>query len=96
MRYRTRPSVDGLPSGENHFLACSFWLVGAVRRAPAGRRRRTTLMARLVGLGNDVGLLSEQYDVTAGHQAGNTPQALSHLALIWAAEALQGTVPPGR
>ncbi|HEY9423458.1 MAG TPA: glycoside hydrolase family 15 protein, partial [Microterricola sp.] len=94
-RYRTRPSVDGLPSGENHFLACSFWL--AEQYARTGRRAEAeTLMARLVGLGNDIGLLSEQYDLTAGHQAGNTPQALSHLALIWAAEALQGTVPPGR
>ena len=94
-RYRTRPSVDGLPSGENHFLACSFWL--AEQYARTGRRAEAeTLMARLVGLGNDIGLLSEQYDLTAGHQAGNTPQALSHLALIWAAEALQGTVSPGR
>lgn len=95
LRYRTRPSVDGLPSGENHFLACSFWL--AEQYARTGRQAEAeALMTRLVGLSNDVGLLSEQYDVAEGHQAGNTPQALSHLALIWAAEALQGTAPPGR
>lgn len=95
LRYRTRPSVDGLPSGENHFLACSFWL--AEQYARTGRQAEAeTLMTRLIALSNDVGLLSEQYDLTAGHQAGNTPQALSHLALIWAAEALQGSAPPGR
>ena len=26
LRYRTEQSVDGLPSGEGAFLACSFWL----------------------------------------------------------------------
>ena len=39
---------------------------------------------------NDVGLLSEEYDVDGKRQAGNTPQALSHLALVRAADALAG------
>ena len=26
MRYRTLPSLEGLPPGEGRFLACSFWL----------------------------------------------------------------------
>ncbi len=89
-RYRTRSTVDGLQPGENPFLACSFWLVEQYART--GRRDEAdALMQKLLGLCNDVGLLSEEYDVHAGHQAGNTPQALSHLALVWAAEALRGS-----
>ena len=42
---------------------------------------RVELMNRLVGLANDVGLLSEEYDVVGKRQAGNTPQALSHLGV---------------
>jgi GH15 family glucan-1,4-alpha-glucosidase len=47
------------------------------------------LMDRVVGLCNDVGLLSEEYDVGDQRQAGNTPQALSHLALVKAADAIE-------
>lgn len=87
MRYRTHASVDGLPPGEHPFLACSFWLVE--QYAASGRIDDATgLMNRLVGFVNDVGLLSEEYDVGGGHQAGNTPQALSHLALVRAADAI--------
>jgi GH15 family glucan-1,4-alpha-glucosidase len=41
-----------------------------------------TLFRRLVGLCNDVGLLSEEYDSRLKRQVGNFPQAFSHLALI--------------
>jgi GH15 family glucan-1,4-alpha-glucosidase len=43
------------------------------------------LFKRLVGLCNDVGLLSEEYDPRAKRQLGNFPQAFSHVALINAA-----------
>jgi GH15 family glucan-1,4-alpha-glucosidase len=94
MRYLTHTSVDGLPPGEHPFLACSFWL--AEQYATSGRMDDATdLMDRLVKLTNDVGLLSEEYDVGSGHQAGNTPQAFSHLALVRAADAiLAGTASP--
>ena len=46
-------------------------------------------MDRLLGLANDVGMLSEEYDVQAKRQAGNTPQALSHLAFVRAADAIE-------
>ncbi|MCW2757536.1 MAG: glycoside hydrolase family 15 protein [Nocardioidaceae bacterium] len=86
-RYRTSSGVDGLAGEENAFLACSFWLVHAY--ALAGRDDDATrLMNHLVGLSNDVGLLSEEYDVAAGRMAGNFPQAFSHLALVGAAMAL--------
>ena len=87
LRYRTHAAVDGLPPGEHPFLACSFWLVE--QYATSGRiDDANTLMNRLLGFVNDVGLLSEEYDVTSGHQMGNTPQALSHLALVRAADAI--------
>lgn len=87
LRYRTETGVDGLPAGENPFLACSFWLVEQYARS--GRHDdAVVLMDRLVGYTNDVGLLSEEYDVLAGRHAGNTPQALTHLALVRAADAI--------
>jgi GH15 family glucan-1,4-alpha-glucosidase len=45
-------------------------------------------MDRLVGLCNDVGLLSEEYDMAHHRMVGNFPQAFSHLALVRAAEVL--------
>ncbi len=90
LRYRTESGVDGLPAGENPFLVCSFWLVEQYARSGRlGDAER--LMNRLVGFANDVGLLSEQYDVAGQRQAGNTPQALTHLGLVRAADAIAGT-----
>jgi GH15 family glucan-1,4-alpha-glucosidase len=87
LRYLTESGVDGLPGGEHPFLACSFWL--AEQYARSGRTDDAiALMDRLVGFCNDLGLLSEEYDVTGKRQAGNTPQALSHLALVRAADAI--------
>lgn len=88
-RYRTSSGVDGLPGEEHPFLACSFWLVE--QYAAAGRLDDArTLMDRLCALANDVGLLAEEYDTTLRRHVGNTPQALSHLALVRAADALNG------
>jgi GH15 family glucan-1,4-alpha-glucosidase len=87
LRYRTESGVDGIGGNEHPFLACSFWLVSAY--AAAGRTADAhALFDRLVGLVNDVGLLSEEYDAARGRMAGNFPQAFSHLALVQAAFAL--------
>jgi GH15 family glucan-1,4-alpha-glucosidase len=81
LRYRTKPDVDALPPGEAAFLACSFWLAdnfALLERHDDARR----LFERLLGLCNDVGLLSEGYEPGNGRMLGNFPQALSHLALV--------------
>jgi GH15 family glucan-1,4-alpha-glucosidase len=87
IRYDTGEAKDGLPPGEGAFLACSFWLVGnyvLLGRIDEAR----ALFDRLVGLANDVGLLSEEYDPVNKRMVGNFPQAFSHIALINAAYAL--------
>ncbi len=90
LRYQTESGLDGLEPGEHPFLACSFWLVE--QYAHSGRHAdAVALMDRLVGLANEVGLLSEEYDMDQGRMAGNFPQAFSHLALVRAADALHGT-----
>ncbi|ETK32781.1 hypothetical protein MPTA5024_27905 [Microbispora sp. ATCC PTA-5024] len=48
------------------------------------------LFERLLSLRNDVGLLSEEYDVTARRQIGNDPQAYSHVSIVNTAAALAG------
>ena len=89
LRYRTETGVDGLPGHEHPFLACSFWLVE--QYACSGRTEDArALMRRLCSFGNDLGLLSEEYDPASARQVGNFPQALSHLALVRAADALAG------
>jgi GH15 family glucan-1,4-alpha-glucosidase len=87
LRYRTASGVDGLAGTEHPFLACSFWLVQQYARSDR-RDDAIALMRRLCGLANDVGLLSEEYDVEDHRHVGNTPQAFSHLALVRAADAL--------
>ena len=87
LRYRTETASTACAGGEHPFLACSFWLVSAVRRRRPPRRGARA-DDRLVGLSNDVGLLSEEYDLVRERMAGNFPQAFSHLALIGAAVTL--------
>jgi GH15 family glucan-1,4-alpha-glucosidase len=80
-RYNTDSDVDGLPGGEGVFLVCSFWL--ADNWALQGRYAEArTLFERLIGLRNDVGLLSEEYHPTTKRMLGNFPQAFSHVGLI--------------
>ena len=87
LRYPTELGVDGLPPGEGAFLPCSFWLADAL--ALIGRRDEALrLFERLLAVRNDVGLLSEEYDVKAGRLVGNFPQAFSHIALLATASNL--------
>ncbi len=80
-RYDTARTDDGLPPGEGAFLACSFWLVDAY--AMCGRfDDAEALFERLLGLGNDLGLLAEEFDPQSSRMVGNFPQGFSHLSLI--------------
>jgi GH15 family glucan-1,4-alpha-glucosidase len=83
LRYRPREdgAVDGLQEGEGVFLPCSFWLadVMAMQGDVDGARE---LFERLLDMRNDVGLLSEEYDVHDRRMLGNFPQAFTHLAII--------------
>jgi GH15 family glucan-1,4-alpha-glucosidase len=87
-RYQTGQTDDGVKGSEGLFIACSFWLVDALH-ASGQLRDATELFERLLGLRNDVGLLSEEWDPAAQRQLGNTPQAFSHFALVISALQLQ-------
>ncbi|GGL08373.1 glycoside hydrolase family 15 protein [Mangrovihabitans endophyticus] len=76
-------------ASEGVFVACSFWLVDALHRV--GREKEAEeLFERMLGLRNDVGMLSEEYDPKAGRQLGNTPQAFSLVGLVNSARLLSG------
>ena len=88
LRYNTARGSDGLPPGEGVFLACSFWMVSALKAV--GRERDAVLLFdRLLALRNDLGLLSEEYDPAGNRMLGNFPQAFSHIALVNAAFDLE-------
>jgi GH15 family glucan-1,4-alpha-glucosidase len=84
LRYNTAKAEDGLPPGEGVFLACSFWMVSSLKAIGRVDDARA-LFERLLKLRNDIGLLSEEYDIDRKRMVGNFPQAFSHIALINAA-----------
>jgi hypothetical protein len=75
LRYDTEIVQDGLPPGEGAFLACSFWMVSALKAIGREQDART-LFNRLLALRNDLGLLSEEYDVDRKRLVGNFPPGL--------------------
>jgi GH15 family glucan-1,4-alpha-glucosidase len=82
-RYKSKDhnEVDGLPGGEGVFLPCSFWLVDA--RLMQGRDAEAReLFEKLIGVSNDLGLLSEEYDPVEKRLLGNYPQAFTHVGLV--------------
>ena len=79
--------ADGLPDRDHPFVACSFWLAECL----AGQGRLADareVFERAASTCNDLGLYSEQFDPRTRCMLGNFPQALTHLAHIAAAVAL--------
>ena len=98
-RYRAddeNVDVDGLPPGEGTFLPCSFWLVQVL--ALQGRLDEAeALFERLLGLRNDLGLLSEEYDVATRAPPRELPPGLhAPHARGRRAHARRGLVPARR
>lgn len=85
-------SVDGLPSGEGAFLACTFWLADCYQLMGRGDEARQVYES-LLALRNDVGLLAEEYDPVARRLLGNFPQAFSHVAIVNTAFNLSPSMP---
>jgi GH15 family glucan-1,4-alpha-glucosidase len=80
-RYKTHPEVDGLPEGEGTFLPCTFWFADNLHlMGREGEARK--IFNRLLGLCNDVGLISEEYDTRKNRLVGNFPQAFTHVGLV--------------
>ena len=82
LRYKPEEeNVDGLPGDEGVFLPCSFWFATCLNML--GRKKEACeLLERLLGLSNDLGLFSEEYDPCEKRLLGNFPQAFTHVALI--------------
>jgi GH15 family glucan-1,4-alpha-glucosidase len=76
---RYREAMGG--GSEGAFLPCTFWLVDSLVAMGRDDEARK-IYERLLGLCNDVGLLSEEYDQREGRMLGNFLQALTHIALI--------------
>lgn len=85
---RRKPAKnDGRDEGA--FLVCSCWLADCMGKQGRHEEART-MLERVLGLSNDVGLLSEEYHVPTRRLIGNIPQALTHLGVINTALGLSG------
>ena len=74
---------------EGAFLVCSCWLADCM--AMQGRHDEArAMLERVIGLSNELGLLSEEYHVPTQRLIGNFPQALTHLGVVNTALALSG------
>ena len=85
---RRKKAKPGKPP-EGAFLACSCWMADCL--ALQGRHDEAReQFERVLAVANDLGLLSEEYNVPGKRLSGNFPQALTHLALVSTALRLSG------
>lgn len=86
-----RKAAKGDGRDEGVFLACSCWLADCMKMQ--GREdEAAAMLERVISLGNDVGLLSEEFHVPTQRLIGNFPQALTHLGVVNTALFLSGPV----
>jgi GH15 family glucan-1,4-alpha-glucosidase len=79
-----RPGLSRRPAGGGGtFSLCTFWYVEALARAGRLEEARRVVEKRLT-YASHLGLYAEEKGPTS-EQLGNSPQALTHLALISAA-----------
>ncbi|APT59580.1 glycoside hydrolase family 15 [Roseomonas gilardii] len=81
---------SGAEQEEGAFLACSFWMAEALAMLGRDAEAEAVFTGTLDAVAPGVGIMSEMVDPLTGDHLGNTPQGLSHLALIHAACTLQG------
>jgi GH15 family glucan-1,4-alpha-glucosidase len=86
--YRSKQAEE---KGHGAFLACSCWLADC-RQLLGEHEAARDAFERLLSVRNDVGLLSEEYDLHTRRLTGNFPQTLSHLALVTTALGLSGPI----
>ncbi|NML17102.1 glycoside hydrolase family 15 protein [Azohydromonas caseinilytica] len=86
-------NIDGLQGQEGAFTPCSFWYVECLARAGRVDEARL-LFEKILTYANHLGLYAEELG-PSGTQLGNFPQALTHLALISAAHALNRVIEEG-
>ncbi len=76
---------------EGAFLPCTCWLAD-VRGMQGRNAEARALLERVLSVGNDLGLLSEEYDTSRRRLCGNFPQALTHLGVLNTMLGLSGPV----
>ena len=84
-----RNKAKAEPPNEGAFLACSCWMADCLNLLGRKEEARAQF-ERVLAVANDLGLLSEEYNVPGKHLAGNFPQALTHLAVVNTALGLCG------
>ncbi len=86
-----RQQVPWLGREEGVFLPCTCWLADGL--VMAGRRDEArVLFERVLGVSNDLGLLSEEFHVPSRRLLGNFPQALTHISIVNTGLGLCGPV----
>ena len=86
--YRYRDTDDGLPGGEATFAACSFWLVENLAELGEFAEARQ-FFESLLERATPLGFFAEELERHTRAQLGNFPQALTLLAVVNAALALE-------
>ena len=84
-----RQEAPWIGKEEGVFLPCTCWLADCLKMQ--GRKDEArALLERVLGISNDLGLLSEEYHVPSKRLLGNFPQALTHIGVVNTALGLCG------
>lgn len=86
-RYDNSDSQDGFEGQDNPHFISSLWLAEQYIRSGRETDGRA-LLDTVLDCANDLGLMSSEYDFDQQRLTGNFPQALAHVSLIRAVEAL--------